>query len=84
MAIVSYGNEGFPDLKYRTGDNPQWITADCSKHPDRFTGEIRHFLDCVRSGKKPSVTADDGLKVNRIAEGVYRSAKQKKRITIHL
>lgn len=84
MAVVSYWNEGFPDLKYRVEGNPQWVAVDCSKHPDRFTGEIQHFMDCVRSGRKPSVTADDGLKVNRIAEGIYRSVKQKKQVSIRL
>ncbi len=84
MAIVSYWNEGFPDLKYRIEGDAQWITVDCGRHPDRFTGEIQHFLDCVRSGKKPSVTADDGLKVNRIAERTYHSVKRKKKVAIRL
>jgi predicted dehydrogenase len=84
MAVISYWNEGFPDLKYRVDGNPKWVTVDCSRHPDRFVGEIRHFLDCIRSGRKPSMTAEDGLKANRIAKAIYRSVKEKKQVAVRL
>ncbi len=84
MAIVSYWNTGFPDLQYRVENAQDWIPVACNRHPDRFTGELKHFLDCVRKKARLSVTAEDGLKVSRIVQEVYRSSAQKKCMTIHL
>lgn len=81
-AILSYWNPGTPDLSYRVEGGKEWIVVDCTNHPDRFTGEIMHFLDCVHRGKTPSVTADDGLKANRIVAAIYRSVTAKKRIAV--
>ena len=72
-AIISYWNEGHPDLAYRL-EGGTWTTVDCSKRPDRFAGEIGHFLDCIRKGRKPSITVQDGLKSNVIAKAIYASA----------
>ena len=55
---------------------------DCSKHPGRFVGEIRHFLNCVRTGRKPAITAADGLAANRIAAAVYASVAKGRRIPL--
>ena len=79
-ALVSYWNPGFPDLQYRTEGDKEWIRVDCSKHSDRFTGEIRHFLACVRKGRKPAVNVEDGLAANRIVSAIYRSAARWKRV----
>ncbi len=81
-AIVSYWNEGFPDLAYRPAGGKEWIPVDCSAHPDRFTGQIRHFLACVRQRRQPCVSAEDGLRASRIVAAVYASAARGKRITL--
>ena len=78
MAVISYGNAGFPDLKYIAEGSSEWIPIDCSSQPDRFAGEVCHFLECIRENKTPSLTAYDGLRVNQIIQGIYLSAKQKK------
>lgn len=80
-AVVSYWNEGHPDLAFRV-QGGSWTPVDCSRHPDRFTGQIRHFLACVRSRRKPSVSAEDGLKANHIVAAVYRSAARGKLISL--
>jgi myo-inositol 2-dehydrogenase/D-chiro-inositol 1-dehydrogenase len=71
-AIVNYAPETGPELMYRRVDE-DWQPVDCSEHPDRFAGEIRHFLDCVRSGREPSVSVADGLGASRVADAVYES-----------
>lgn len=42
--------------------------------PDGYTGELRHLLDCIRNGRKPSVvTAADGVGAIEICEAEERS-----------
>ena len=80
-ALVSYWNEGQPDLACKMPDG-KWVPVDCSKNPQRFDGEIAHFLSCVRSRRKPAATVDDGLKASRIISAAYKSAATGKRIAI--
>jgi predicted dehydrogenase len=40
-----------------------------------FDVQIRHFVDCIKEGKEPISTADDGLQVQRMLNGIYESAK---------
>lgn len=49
---------------------------------DSFEREIRHFLDCIVSGQEPSVTAQDGVYVQKMLNGIYDSAKAGKEILI--
>lgn len=41
---------------------------------DPFAGEIDHFLRCVRTGEPPIAPIEHGVAVQRILEGIYRSA----------
>ncbi|MBI4340380.1 MAG: Gfo/Idh/MocA family oxidoreductase [Chloroflexi bacterium] len=36
--------------------------------------ELKHFVDCVREGRTPLVTARDGIRVLELAEAIERSA----------
>lgn len=49
---------------------------------DSFANEIRHFLDCVKERKQPISTAEDGLLVQKMLNGIYDSAKLGKEIFI--
>ena len=80
-AVISYWNPGHPDLAYKVAGG-EWRTMDLSTRPTRFTSEVRHFLTCVRSGKTPAVTVDDGLAASRIAAAVYRSAATGRRVAV--
>lgn len=84
MAKVSYWNPGQPDFSYIVAADGEWVAPDIPAGPERVEGEILHFLSCVRSGKRPSVTAEDGLKANRIVAGAYASIEQGKRISLRL
>jgi predicted dehydrogenase len=81
-ALVSYWNEGQPDLVYKLAGDRAWTTVDCSQHPDRFSAEVTHFLDCVQMGQKPSVTVVDGYRTSRIIDAAYRSALKGKKISL--
>jgi predicted dehydrogenase len=38
----------------------QVLERDCAPKVDQLTNELRHFVDCVRTGNRPRVTAEDG------------------------
>ena len=38
-----------------------------------YYDQIRHFVECVRTGSTPMLTFADGLQVNRIIDAAYRS-----------
>lgn len=81
-AIVSYWNENQPDLVYRRETDQAWTSVDCSAHPDRFQAEIAHFVQCVRSGTRPAVTAHDGLRTSQVISAAYTSIAKGRKVSI--
>jgi len=81
-AIVRlYGTEGMAELDYNAQPNlryrlagGEWITVPY-EGPDRFTGETRHFLECVRDGVTPSITVRDGARVMELLAQAYSLAR---------
>ncbi|MFW6007049.1 MAG: Gfo/Idh/MocA family protein [Bacillota bacterium] len=47
-----------------------------------FDNEIRHFLDCIHKGEEPISPARDGVKVQKMLNGIYESAKAGKEIQL--
>ena len=47
-----------------------------------FEEEIRHYIDCVNTGKTPISPIDDAVTVQRMLDAIYRSAEQHKEVTI--
>ncbi len=45
-------------------------------------GGIAHFVDCIRTGKQPIPTAEQGLHVLQILDAIYRSAESGHEVTI--
>jgi myo-inositol 2-dehydrogenase/D-chiro-inositol 1-dehydrogenase len=45
-----------------------------------YPHELKHFIDCVRTGKKPLVTGEMGRKVLEVIYAAYASAGQGKKI----
>lgn len=43
---------------------------------DYFVEEIRHFIDCLNTGKTPISPIEDAVTVQRMLDGIYRSAEQ--------
>src|SRR5262245_5451497 len=43
-----------------------------------YTGEMRHFVDCVATGKQPRENFEDGYIVNVILDAAYESMKSKR------
>lgn len=83
VAVVSYWNAGQPDLKYKLEGQTEWTPVDCSAHPDRFAGEIAHFIGCVQAGRrKAAITADDGYRASVIIQAAYESAAKGRKIAL--
>ncbi len=40
-----------------------------------FENQIRHFLDCIKEGKEPISSANDGVLIQKILNGIYDSAR---------
>jgi predicted dehydrogenase len=70
MAELDYSAE--PNLRYRLAEGG-WVSVPYSG-PDRFEGETRHFLECVRDGTTPAITVRDGARVIELLARAYCSA----------
>jgi len=53
----------------------------CGKQ-DCFEYKLSHFLDCVRTGKKSQAPGEDGLMVQQMLDGIYKSSELGKEIRI--
>ena len=49
---------------------------------DRYEYEIRHFLECVRTGRKPTSSLEDAVTIQRILNGIYESARSKREVEL--
>jgi predicted dehydrogenase len=47
----------------------------CTAPEDQLTRELRHFVDCVRTGSRPRVSGEDGLAAVALAERVLTSLR---------
>ena len=47
-----------------------------------FTEEIRHFIECLNEGKTPISPIEDAVTIQRMLDGIYRSAAEHKEVTI--
>ena len=46
------------------------------RHLHGFAGEVRHFVECARDGRRPDVTIDDGIAAIRIEQALKRSVER--------
>jgi len=47
-----------------------------------YLREVRHFVDCIRRGRRPLITGEQGAVVTTILEAVYRSAESGKVVNL--
>ena len=47
-----------------------------------FVEEIRHFIDCLNTGRKPISPIEDAVTVQRMLDGIYRSAEKHEEVKI--
>ncbi|MHB1356531.1 MAG: Gfo/Idh/MocA family protein [Anaerolineae bacterium] len=68
-AEIDYSAE--PNLRYRLAKG-DWISVAYAG-PDRFTLEIRHFLECVQNGKTPCISVEEGARTIELIQAAYAS-----------
>jgi predicted dehydrogenase len=80
-AITVYGSEGQAtvdynarEIRFQLAGQNDW-TREGESAPNRFTREISHFLECVRTGGQPSPGLGDGLRALEVIAQAYVSAK---------
>ena len=74
-------------LKLYTKDEPQWTDLGIplpSSHSERIASVPRSFIDMLRDGTEPSITAEDGRVSVEMVLGAYQSAKEGRRIEFPL
>lgn len=49
---------------------------------DIYLDEVVHFLDCIHTGKQPIPSAEDGLRIQKIIDAIYRSSSLKREVRI--
>jgi predicted dehydrogenase len=53
----------------------QVLNLDGDRKGDQLTAELKHFVDCVRTGKRPRVTGEDGRDALELAERVLAAVR---------
>jgi len=53
-----------------------------SRPGDQYLAEAEHFIECVRTNKKPISNVDQALVVQRIVDAIYRSAETGKQVRV--
>lgn len=48
----------------------------------QFAGQLDHLAECVRTGREPIVSGNEGLRDMRIVEAIYRSAREGRTIRL--
>jgi predicted dehydrogenase len=90
--ILLMGEKGRIELEPATGYGGQklWVgegrTKEITPPPGpgatQWAAQLDHLSQCVVSGREPIVSGEEGLKDIRIVEAIYRSAREKRRITL--
>ena len=52
------------------------------RRTDRFAVQARHFVDCIRKGRKPLSDLTTALPVHAVLDGMYRSAEAGREVRI--
>jgi predicted dehydrogenase len=57
------------------GKHLEVLAVDGNRKWDQLTNELRHFIDCVKTGATPRVTGEDGRDALAIAERILASVR---------
>ncbi len=49
---------------------------------EAFDNEIRHFIECVRTGEQPISPVEDGVQMMRMLTGIYESARLRREVIL--
>jgi hypothetical protein len=58
------------------GKHMETMELDCTREYDQLTAELRHFVGCVRTGRMPRVTGEDGRDALLLADRILASVQR--------
>ena len=58
---------------------PAYVPREWS---DCIAAEIAHFVDCIRTGRTPMSTGEQGVEIMQILDGIYESAEENRMVHI--
>ena len=58
------------------GKHLETLELHCASQCDQLTSELKHFIQSVRTGKKPRVTGEDGRDALALAERILESVRE--------
>jgi predicted dehydrogenase len=91
--LVTANGQAHLGGRHHVWESLTWATrADTATHsftdpPEvlgstRYTAAMRHFLDCVRTGRPPEAGIEDGLQAVAIAMAITESARSGRRVML--
>jgi predicted dehydrogenase len=75
-SALTYSLEGYDYASEKAGESKGWtFTIFEEIYNQGYPHELKHFISCVREGKQPLVTGEDGRAVLELIYAAYASAK---------
>ncbi len=82
-AALTYSCDGYDYAMEKAGTTQGWtFTVFEEAFNQGYPQELKHFVDCVRNGKTPIVTGEDGRAVLEIIYAAYASAKSGQKVKL--
>ncbi len=78
-----YSVDGYDYASEKAGATTGWTYPIFEEAFNQgYPQELAHFVDCVRNGKQPLVTGEDGRAVLEIIHAAYTSAREGKKVAL--
>ena len=82
-SALTYSVDGYDYASEKAGSSKGWsFTVFEEAFNQGYPHELKHFIDCVREGKKPLVTGEDGRAVLELIYAAYASAKKGAKVSL--
>jgi len=82
-SALTYSIDGYDYASEKAGSSKGWsFTIFEEAFNQGYPHELRHFISCVREGKQPLVTGEDGRAVLELIYAAYASAKKGAKVSI--
>jgi predicted dehydrogenase len=81
------GGAAFRDDKLKIFSEIQDTCVDITPrtdYPKKVLNEFTHFTDCIKNGSEPIAPPEEAVKLMKIIDGTYKSARTKNEVTLRL
>ena len=82
-SALTYSIDGYDYASEKAGSSKGWtFTVFEEAFNQGYPHELKHFIGCIREGKQPLVTGEDGRAVLEIIYAAYASAKKGAKVSL--